>query len=186
MPPSIWVATHYPPAMIAVTLFFLTTGMILFIRKVDERKVYDVAFSSFPGDASLALYCGVIAEICQRQLPDGIHMTPEWHMATFIISIAAGLTIHCVGSLLLGAQSSHWNALEAQKYHNIVVIPLLTYSVTSTLPILWYEKTSPPVISAFGFLLFWIFAFFIDLARGNLDPSKNSRMLEATRNWPLM
>lgn len=184
MLPSIWIATHTHPAVIGVVLFALTTGMVLLIRWIEEGEAYDVAFSSFPGDASLALYCGSIATICQKQLPDGIHMIPEWNSATAIASILAGLAIHCAG--FLGKKSHAWNSLGAQKYHNIVVIPLLSYSVISTLPIVWHGNDIASATSAIGFVLFWICAFFVDLTRGNLNPSKNPRMIEATRNLPLM
>lgn len=132
-----------------------------------------------PGDLSLALYCGTIALICHKTVPAGLHTQSLFHEAIFLISTCTGIGVHVIGLSLKDSQA--WYLIPAQWYHNLFMIPVYSYAVLSTLPILWHTKDVASAILGFGFLMFWVFAFIIDVNKGNLNPSINLRMIEVTR-----
>lgn len=165
---SIWIASHVSWWIIVCVVIASTTGTTYIIRKITEGRLYDVAYSSMPGDLSLALYCGMIAGICQKAIPEGLHTALLFHEITFAASMFAGIIIHILGLSL--EKSRDWNLMPAQWYHNLLVIPIFSYAITSTLPILWHAGDIPLAASAIGCLLLWLFLFICDLTQGNLMP----------------
>ncbi len=180
MLPSIWIATHAPWWIVMIATICITTGLLYLIRWKTEGVIYDVAFSSCPGDASLALYCGLVAGMCQHELPKGVHTEAWYHITVAILALVVGIAIQYFG-LKNGKESNSWNNLPAQWFHNLFIVPVLSYAVVSTLPVAWHSTNLPLATSAFGCALLWLILFAIDAAEGSLDPYKNPRMLEATK-----
>ena len=167
---SIWFACHVEWWRIAVIVVVLSTGMIWCIRYTTEGRWYDVALSSVPGDAFLALYCGIVAYMHRNNSLPGIHTIPMFHALCAWAGCIAGIMIQREG-LLKGGIQRQWNEFPVQWYHNLFVVPVLAYAVTSTLPILFYQTNSQPQLTcaAFMCLCIWFFLFLWDVGHNLTD-----------------
>jgi cytochrome bd-type quinol oxidase subunit 2 len=169
---SIWLFTHIYPWLVTCLVVVFSTGAILFIRWRTEGRVYDKALSSTPGDLFLAIYCGLIAYICQQGVPPGLHLQLWWHcvlllawpvLATFLMGFA----------LRQSEASRRFTLRPANTYHNLVVVPVLGYLVSSTLPILWpHEGYLDLQFCAYTCLLIWVALLAWDITHDNLVQEK--------------
>ncbi|MFJ1708558.1 hypothetical protein [Kitasatospora sp. NPDC088346] len=166
---SAWVLRKLPPwatGLIALS-FVLIVGIL---RLAIEGRYYDYALSSLPGDFLIAIELALIG----RMLRDAGGSLPlagsvAWHSIVGATSLAVGIVLY--------VRSGLTEETVANSYHNLVVVPILSYSVISTIPVLLQGKRLR-ALTALVCLLAWLGFFIYDVSNGNLQknsPTKGSR-----------
>ena len=166
---SVWFLSIVPYWLVLVGIVFLSTGMVLLLRLITEGKIYDRARSSTPGDLFLAGYCATVACYLQAVgVPEnGWHLYPLWHWAVFGIVAIGAIFLH-TSAICRSGTERRFTMLPAQWWHNLIVVPVVGYTIISTMPIvvvasnsaLWTLTTI--CLSTWEGLVVW------DIFRGNM------------------
>lgn len=164
---SLWLLTVMPWWLLIVTLVMGTSGIIYLIRLTWEGWVPDKSRASMPGDMFLAVYCGIIAWICQQKITQGWLTNIYWHRGIAALCVLAGLMAMYSG-MTQSAASRRWTLRPANIYHNLIVIPLFAYIIVSMAPILWAPGHTFPKIGALACLLVWVGLLIWDIQHDNL------------------
>lgn len=165
---SVWILQRVHPGIILNTTAIGSTGTILALRLLFEGRLYDHSRSSMPGDFLLAIYLTNLGlEFRKSGIPRGIHWSTRWHRVILSSSVVIGT------ALQLAAWRSHgYRETPANTYHNLIVVPALTYMVVTLLPILTKSQISRNGRFAMIALFGWIALLIYDMRCGNL--SKNT------------
>jgi len=160
---SIWLLSELP-WWIVVLAVCATSGIALAIRWLTEKEFYNKSLAAIPGDLFLALYCGIVAYICQNNKLEYLLQLYAWHLATFILCILVSIGLHITA--LTNESSRRFTMLPAQWYHNLFVVPLLSYVIISTLPIV-FSATLANLCALFC-LVIWTALLMWDIWHDNL------------------
>lgn len=160
---SVWILTRLHPAL-AFAWVFLLAGLVAVLRLLTEGRYYDYSLASRPGDVLIAGELMAVSAAIRYRLPRGIHERWAWHFGVLAACVAVGLLIQ-----LRSLKVHDGSETVANSYHNFFVVPVLSYSIISTLPALKATRRRGWKIVACVCLVGWSALLAIDIADGNLD-----------------
>jgi hypothetical protein len=162
---TVWGAAlimKWPPLATFAAVCVFTILPIAVLRHATEGHYYDYAWSSIPGDFLIALELALLGwEMRTAGNVARLTTSTVWHASVATLCMAAGVVLY--------ARSDPPQETVANSFHNLVVVPLLSYVVISTTPNLARGKFSLRKMFAVVCLLTWMALFSYDLATGNLQ-----------------
>lgn len=143
---------------VGMTLYVLSVGIIFVGRRILEGRFYNVAFSSWVGDAFLIGIILITKGVLTRDSASSYSLC--WHAAAIVSSLLVGILVNWI------VPAKQWMDI----YHNLVVIPLLFYLVVfvSSYTILFHGSPMQKVVAAACFIMWFALAVY-DWTSGRID-----------------
>ncbi|HTE48986.1 MAG TPA: hypothetical protein VK675_03710 [Candidatus Paceibacterota bacterium] len=154
---SYWVLTKLPIWATAILLYIVTIGAIFILRDCCEGLFYNTSYSAMLGDGALMVVVLMAAEILKRRA-----LTPEsgWF---HIVASALGVILGVV-----------WWALDlpeqwGDRYHHLVIAPLLCYLFITLLPVIYKNGTEAEIIATLALTVVWALLCVYDVKTDRLN-----------------
>lgn len=169
---SVAILGRLKPSFVLILTILLSNGVVGALRVITEGTYYDRSLASRPGDALLGVYLAAASWIIRRDekaVPDqhlqvNAEASRTWHCATASGALLAGVILR-----FLAMKSHGGRETPANTYHNLIVVPLLTYFVASVLPVVANTRQRKAQIIAVIGLLGWLCLLIWDIKAGNLQ-----------------
>ena len=159
-----------PGWFLAVAMIFLGYGVLFLFRDFFEGHYYDVSFASVIGDAGLIGVILIGAEILKNQGA----VSADWARSVYCHCICALAAIGAGAFLLVRVRrQQRWFGEYADRYHNIVVVPIFSYLVITLLPVIFYQGNSFEKKATIFFIALWVILVCID---SRTDTRKTKRL----------
>ena len=147
-----------------VLIFVFGYLSLLIGRWIFEGKAYNVAYSASWGDAALTGFLVIAAWIIQQQN----FIPADWMESIAFHYILISLT--ALSSIIYFLISTPKQVMD--KFHALVIVPLFTYFILSTVPIYVLYGGLVKIIIGFFLLLFWLILVIYDGKNERLDQRK--------------
>lgn len=174
---SYWLFSTLPIWATALLLYIITMGAIFILRDRYEGLFYNTSWSAMIGDGALIVVVLMAAEILQRDALF-LMLSPWWTKVQ-----NGGLHLCAAGvSVMLGVI---WWAIDrpkwpADKYHHLVIAPLLVYLGITLLPVIFYFGTKVECIATICLIALWVGLVVYDMVTGRLN---QDRYLASRISW---
>lgn len=154
------------PWLTGIALYLCTVTIGLLGRKIFEGLAYNVSYSSKYGDAALVMCIVIAARILQREpsLPDWL-VSRNFHVICAVISVVIGLA---VGGLAI-VQTTWAQSQIIDMCHNFLVVPFFLYTLSTMLPVTYWQGTTYEKIVTLACLVTWLALVWYDAHNGRLD-----------------
>jgi hypothetical protein len=162
---SIWLLKRLTPVSALILTILFSSGVVGVLRLLFEGAYYDRSLASLPGDCLLGAYLAIVAWVIRNKtIPYGVHASRFWHAAVAAVSLAVAMGLH---ARALSAGSGQETV--ANTYHNLVVLPVLSYLVVSAAPALFKTRVLKAKVFAAVFVAGWLALLLYDIVVGNLQ-----------------
>ena len=160
---SYWILTALPIWATAFLLYVLTIGVLFVLRDKCEGLFYNTSYAAMLGDGALIVAVLMSAGILQR-VGDSLSLPGQFEGKGIHIFAA------CFG-LFLGIM---WFALDSpqqwgDRYHHLVIAPLLCYLGITLLPVIFKNGTRVEVVSTICLIAIWAVLVVYDAKTHRLD-----------------
>lgn len=163
---SCWCLTVLPTWATVLILFMVTIGVIFILRDRCEGLFYNTSYSAMIGDGTLLVVVLIAAEILKRGILP--LKSPEW-MSLTEFHIFAGIVGAVLGFAWLELdQPKQWG----DRYHHLVIAPLLCYLLLTLLPVIFKNGTSVEITATICLIALWAVLFVYDAKTKRLDQRK--------------
>jgi hypothetical protein len=147
-------------------MYAVTMGMIFILRDRCEGLFYNTSYSAMLGDGALVVVVLMAAEIVKRG------SLPEWLPRGGYHLVAAGVGV-AIGLVWFGIDlPRQWG----DRYHHIIIAPLLVYLSMTLLPVIVKNGTKIEKIATICLIAIWAVLVIYDAKVGRLD-QRNYRSL---------
>src|SRR3989338_2045380 len=130
--------TSFPEWQIFAILFFLCIGVLPIGRLLIEGMSYNISYASAYGDIALILMALIAKEVFSSDLVAGWLSSHSYQEVTFWICACVGI-VSCVVAVKTGRG---WGTF-MDFYHNIIIVPLLLYTLTTAIPLIFVGGGEP-------------------------------------------
>lgn len=161
---------YFPDWSLVFVMLFLCYGVLFLFRDFFEGHYYDVSFSSVIGDAGLIAVIMIAADILKKQgaVPAGWLGSPIYHWFIALVAVIVGIIL-----LAIVRYQQGWFGEYADRYHNIVIVPTLSYLLATLLPVTYYQGSRFEKWATSFFLALWFILLYIDW---KTDDKKTNRL----------
>lgn len=167
---SHWLLQTIPPTAIGFGVMFFSMGAVSALRSLFEGRCYDHSLASRPGDSLIAGYLAMVSSILREGATRGLTRSVRWHVGAGTACGCGAIALHLIALARNGGAET-----VANSYHNLVVVPALSYAVLSTLPVIGGSRERGKEVVAMLLLAGWLVLLGCDIASGNLGRNTPSR-----------
>jgi hypothetical protein len=162
-----WLMAQVPVWATALILLTLCINILFPGRDKFEGLAYNISYASQIGDASLITCILISATVLQRMqaVPEMVHSS---YFQTSIITLSIAWPIAWIYLALFRSRQD----TVMDKYHHLVIVPLLAYPFLALLPVTCYYGSSFELISFWLLFSSWVILVIYDGRTGRLQQTK--------------
>ncbi len=178
---SFYVMQNTIPWVLALLVYSFTSLIFLPVRKLTDGHAFNACLSGKYGDLALS-YCVMLGgQIAHRNTTPAIWSDPTWHLLATVFYLLIGALMFRDNATKRKTLATGYPIIE--QYHDIVVIPIFLYLLSSALMLVSSFGTTTEKWKFWGGIIFWVVTFLYDAWDNRLNPQLYVRAKGYPRGW---